>query len=131
MIVLDASIVVELLLRRDVGDRIRDELSKDDSAMVAPHLLDIEVVSAIRGLAAAKRIDAARCHELLQQLLALPATRVPHAPFLHRIWELRHDFTAYDATYIALAESTDAVLYTTDVRMRKGHQARVRVFSIQ
>ena len=44
------------------------------------------------------------------------------------VWELRHNFTAYDATYIALAEATNATLYTSDEKLCKGHRARVVLF---
>jgi len=46
-----------------------------------------------------------------------------------RIWELRHNFTAYDAAYIALAEETNSVLYTSDEKLAKGHRARVELFT--
>jgi predicted nucleic acid-binding protein len=48
---------------------------------------------------------------------------------LGRIWELRHNFTAYDATYIALAEATSSVFYTCDEKLRKGHRASVVLFT--
>ena len=63
--------------------------------------------------------------KLLGELADLPAERCEHTPLLGRIWELRHNFTAYDAVYIALAEATDSVLYTSDEKLSLGHQARV------
>jgi predicted nucleic acid-binding protein len=42
---------------------------------------------------------------------------------------LRHNFTAYDATYIALAEATDSILYTSDKKLCKGHRAQVALFA--
>jgi predicted nucleic acid-binding protein len=45
------------------------------------------------------------------------------------MWELRHNFTAYDAAYIALAEAMNAVLYTSDAKLCKGHRARVVLFT--
>jgi predicted nucleic acid-binding protein len=84
--------------------------------------LDVEVVSALCGL-------AHQVHQFLAVLAALPAERYPHAPLLGRVWELRHNFTAYDATYIALAEATGAVLYTGDENLAKGHRARVKLFA--
>ena len=94
-----------------------------------PHLLDVEVVSAIRSLVAGQRIDSHRCEQILTDLAMLPAERFPHPPLLSRIWELRHNFTAYDATYIALAEATNSVLYTSDEKLLKGHRARVALFT--
>ena len=64
----------------------------------------------------------------LAALAALPAERCPHIPLLPRIWELRHNFTANDAAYIALAEVTDSILYTCDEKLCRGHRARVAFF---
>ena len=99
-----------------------------DSFLV-PYVLDIEVARAFRNLVASKRIDSHRSAQFLSQLSELPAERYPDAPSLPRIWELRHNFTAYDAAYIALAEMTGAVLYTCDEKLVKGHRARVVLFT--
>lgn len=56
-----------------------------------------------------RRVDSHRSEQLLADLAALPAERYAHTPLLRRIWELRHNFTAYDATYIAWAEETNSV----------------------
>jgi predicted nucleic acid-binding protein len=128
MIVLDASVVVELLTNGALADSIRSHLSGRDESFIVPHLIDIEVVSAIRRLAAGRRIGTDHSDRFLTGLAALPAERYSHTPLIGRIWELRHNFTAYDATYIALAEATNAVLYTTDEKLCKGHRARVVLF---
>lgn len=129
MIVLDASVVIELLINGALAGSIRNELVRDSQSFIVPHLIDIEVVSAIRRLARTQRIDPYRCEQALADLAALPAERYSHLPLIARIWELRHNFTAYDAAYIALAEATNSVLYTGDANLRKGHRARVVVFS--
>jgi predicted nucleic acid-binding protein len=129
MIVLDASVVVELLINGALADSIRDELAGRDESFLVPHLLDVEVTSAIRRLVAGQRIDPQRCEKILAGLAALPAERYSHTPLLGRIWELRHNFTAHDATYIALAEATHSVLYTCDDRLRRGHRAGVVLFT--
>jgi predicted nucleic acid-binding protein len=100
-------------------------LAVKDESFAVPHLLDVEVVSALRNLNAARRIDSHRIEEYLEGLAMLPAERYSHSPLLGRIWELRHNFTAYDAAYIALAEAMNATLYTTDEKLRRGHRARV------
>jgi predicted nucleic acid-binding protein len=74
-------------------------------------------------------MDAHRTRQLLSSLADLPVDRYPQTPLLGRIWELRHNFTASDATYIALAEATGAILYTCDEKLRAGHKARVVVFA--
>lgn len=123
--------VVELLVRGPLADAVKRELNDRDDALIVPHLLDVEVMSALRGLVASQRLDGHRSGQFLEELAALPAERFSHIPFLERIWELRHNFTSYDAAYIALAEATNSVLYTCDEKLRKGHRAQVVVFNLQ
>jgi predicted nucleic acid-binding protein len=129
VIVLDASVVVELLTNGPLADSIGRDLAGRGESLIVPHLLDVEVISALRNLAAARRIDSHRSEQFLTGLAALPAERYAHTPLAGRIWELRHNFTAYDAVYIGLAEATDSVLYTCDAKLRKGHRAQVVVFA--
>lgn len=128
MIVLDASVVVELLSNGPLADSIRRALAGRSDSFIVPHLLDVEAMSALRHLAAAHRVDSHRSEQFLAALSALPAERYSHTPLLGRIWELRHNFTAYDAAYIALAEATDSILYTSDEKLGKGHGAQVVLF---
>jgi predicted nucleic acid-binding protein len=129
MIVLDASVVVELLTNGPLSDSLRRDLAGRSDSFIAPHLLDVEVISALRKLIAGQRIDSHRREQLLTALATLPAERYAHTPLLGRIWELRYNFSAYDAVYIALAEATDSVLYTSDAKLCKGHRAEVVLFT--
>jgi predicted nucleic acid-binding protein len=129
MIVLDASVVVELLTNGGLAPSIRSYLAGRDEAFLVPHLLDVEVMSALRRLTAGQRIDSHRAGQFLAALAALPAERYSHTPLIKRIWELRHNFSAYDAAYIALAEATDSILYTCDEKLTRGHRARVALFT--
>jgi predicted nucleic acid-binding protein len=129
MIVLDASVVVELLTNGALANSIRSDLSGRDESVIVPHLIDVEAISAFRRLAAGQRTGTDRSDQFLAGLAALPAERYAHTPLIGRIWELRHSFTAYDATYIALAEATNATLYTSDAKLVKGHRARVVLFT--
>ena len=129
MIVLDASVVVEVLTNGPLADSLRRHLAGRSESFIVPHLLDVEVVSALRGLIAGRRIDSHRSEQVLAGLAALRARRYAHTPLVGRIWELRHNFTAYDAVYIALAEATNSVLYTCDAKLSKGHRARVVLFA--
>jgi predicted nucleic acid-binding protein len=129
MIVLDASIVVELLIGGPGTGLLMNELAGRDEPFIAPHLLDVEVISAIRNLVSGRRLEGHRVEAVLEGLAALPAERFPHTPLLERIWQLRHNFTAYDAAYIALAETPDSILVTCDEKLEKGHRARVMVFA--
>lgn len=129
MIVLDASVVVELLTHGVLADAIRKSLAARDESFIAPHLIDVEVMNAIRRVTARQRVDAYKSRRFLAELAEMPLERYSHLPLIARIWELRHNFTAYDATYIALAEASDSVLYTCDEKLRSGHRARVVCFS--
>jgi predicted nucleic acid-binding protein len=129
VIVLDASVVVELLTNGSLADSLRRDLATRSDSFLIPHLLDVEVASAFRKLSAVQGIDSHRSEQLLAELAALPAERYSHLPLLRRMWELRHNFTAHDAAYISLAEATDAILYTTDTKLSKGHRTRVRLFT--
>lgn len=129
MIVLDASTVVEMLTNGRLADSIRRDLAARGDSFIVPHLLDIEVTSALRKVVAGRRVDSHRMEQALAGLALLPAQRCSHTPLLKRIWELRHNFTCYDAAYIALAEATDSTVYTCDAKLSKGHRARVIVFS--
>jgi predicted nucleic acid-binding protein len=129
VIVLDASLVVELVTNGPSADVIREELAATRKKWIIPQLADVEAISALRRLVALGRFPPGIASGALVALASFPAERQPHTQLLGRIWELRHNFTAYDATYIALAEATDATLYTLDVKLSKGHRAQVRVFS--
>jgi len=129
MIVLDASVVVELLTGGPLVNSLRRDLAGRDDSFIVPHLLDIEVVSAIRSLVAGHRADSHATEQVLTGLAALPAERYAHAPLLGRIWELRDKFTAYDAACIALAEATNSVLYTSDAKLCRCHRAQVALFT--
>lgn len=128
MIVLDASAVVELLLGTGAGIRIEERIRKDPS-LHAPGLVDVEVVQALRRLTRDGEVRPGRGRTAVADLARFPLRRYPHRPLLERMWALRRNLTAYDATYIALAEVLDATLVTCDVRLGRapGHRARVEV----
>lgn len=129
MIVVDASIIVELLTDSAFAEAFDREVKKRSEPLIVPHLLDVEVASALRKLAAMQRVEPHRGERFLTALSSFPATRQAHTGLLPRIWELRHNFTAYDAAYIALAEATGSVLFTCDEKLSKGHRAQVVLFS--
>lgn len=94
----------------------------------APHLLDLEVAQVLQRYAAAGALTQDRGSQALEDFADLPLDRYPHHRFLDRIWELRHNLTAYDAAYVALAEALAAPLVTRDAALAKvRHRARVEV----
>lgn len=129
MIVVDASAALELLLRTPRGRVLAGRLLAPGETLHAPHLIDLEVAQVLRRYASAGEISAERGRQALADLADLPLSRYPHTVFLPRVWELRHNATAYDAAYLALAEAIDAPLVTADARLASapGHTAVVEV----
>ena len=127
MTVVDASAAVEFLLRTRLGKAIERRLFDPHEALHAPHLIDLEIAHVLRRHCAARKLTEQRAREALEDFLGMPVRRHPHEPFLPRIWELRHNFTAYDAAYIALAEALHAPLVTCDRALASaaGHRAQV------
>jgi predicted nucleic acid-binding protein len=95
----------------------------------APHVLDVEAAQVIRRHAANREINQERGRAALDDLADLPVRRYAHDFLLQRVWNLRHNLTACDAVYIALAEALDAPLLTRDQRLAAaaGHHARVEL----
>ena len=116
MIVVDASVlVVALGDDDDSGHRARTRLRGQQ--LVAPELIDLEVLSAWRRLAASGSMSAERERQAVADLSELRIRRVGHHRFLDRCWELRDNVTIYDAAYVALAEQLEVTLVTADARL--------------
>jgi len=130
MIVLDASAAVDWLLQTSSGNRIEKRLYARSETLHAPQLLDLEVTQVVRRLTQQGIISGTRADEAVRDLLDLRVTRYPHLVLLPRIWQLRHNFSAYDAAYIVLSEKLDAPLITRDGRLASasGHGATVELF---
>jgi predicted nucleic acid-binding protein len=129
ILVVDASITVRLLSNRGTDDLLRKRFATP-RVLHAPHLLDAEVVSAIRGLLIGGKIAAKRAGEMLSDFTELRIVRHTMTPYLGHVLELRNNLTAYDACYLALAETLGAPLLTLDAKLNEsaGHHAEVRVY---
>ncbi len=130
MIVLDASATVEWLLHTAIGLRIEKRIYSRSDSLHAPHLLDVEVTQVLRRLSRAETVPGPRADEALLDLVDLRVQRYPHDVLLPRIWQMRHNLSAYDAAYLALAEELAAPLVTCDRHLASasGHAAKVEVF---
>ena len=130
MIVVDASAAVDYLLAAGAVERIAARFAAPAESLHTPHLLDVEVAHAVRGLAMTREISAARADDALEDFAALRVRRYPHTWLLPRIWELRSNLSAFDAAYVALAEALGAVLVTADGALARapGHGAKIEVF---
>lgn len=116
MIVVDASVLANVVGDDGAdGDRARGVLVGEELSV--PDLADVEVVSVLRRRWMAKSMTARRFARAVDDLGALPADRYPVLPFMSRAYELRANVSAYDATYVALAEQLDCVLVTADRRL--------------
>ena len=125
MIVVDASALVDLLLRREGWHAIAARLEDED--VHAPELVDVEVPSALRGLLLRGEITAARAAETIDDLLAIPMRRHSHGPLIRAVWSQRAVLSAYDAAYVALAALLGAPLLTVDLRLRRAAGAIIAV----
>ena len=102
MIVVDASVAVEVLLRLPAGVAVEPRLFGPDETLHAPHLLDVEVAQVLRRYALAGELEAERARLALHDLADFPLHRYAHDFLLTRVWELRANLTAYDAVYMRL-----------------------------
>jgi predicted nucleic acid-binding protein len=130
MLVVDASALAELLLGRQAGEPVAAALREHDFDLHAPHLVDVEVLSALRRVVAAGDASANRATEAVADLLDLPLRRYPHEELVPRIWELRESFSAHDSAYLALAEVVaegGAPLLTSDARFARAAAAQTGV----
>ncbi|HSL01527.1 MAG TPA: type II toxin-antitoxin system VapC family toxin [Rubrobacteraceae bacterium] len=128
MIVLDASAVVAVLLDPGPGaERIRGRIESPGESLHVPHLMDLEVLHALRRQALRGALSSVRGAEALEDLSNIVFVRYAHTSFIQRMWELRENFTVYDAAYVALAEALDAPLVTMDARLAQSPGIRAAV----
>lgn len=128
MIVVDAAVVVDALTMAPETESIRIRLSGEE--LHSPHLIDFEVVSALRGQVLGSQLSPARAMDALADFDDLPLTRWPAVGALRRrAFSLRHNLSAYDAAYVALAEALGCPLLTRDKRLARaaGHAAQIEV----
>lgn len=130
MIVLDASAAIDWLLQTNAGMHIEKRIFSRNESVHSPHLLDLEVLQVLRRLCREGSISEERADQALNDLLSLRIARYPHFIFLTQIWQQRHNLSAYDAAYVALAERLGAPLLTRDTRLSATarHLAAVELF---
>ena len=122
MIVVDASAAMSALLNAGPARR-----ALATEQLHAPHLIDSEVANGLRRRVAARQLDAAAGWTALDALRRLGMTRFPVFSLLDRVWELRDNLSAYDASYVALAELLDCNLMTADARLSRASGIRCAI----
>lgn len=130
-VVVDASALVEVLFLFAKADAVLKRLDASHAILHAPDVLDLEIAHALRRRWLAGEIDEARGLDALRRFEQLDIIRHPHLPLLDRVWALRHNLTAYDASYVALAELLGAPLVTRDGRLARsaGHAAAIELIA--
>ena len=118
--------MVEVLLAGASADAILDLMDGD---IAAPYLIDMEVLSVLRGLLLGHQIDEDTANEAIANFRGFKIERHPERDLVDRVWSLRHEYTTYDASYIALAETLECPLITCDKKLTGHlHHADVKVF---
>lgn len=126
-VVVDASAIVEYLLRTPRGRSYEARMEDPAVELSVPALCDVEVAAALRRGLLSGRLSERRCGEALDDYLDLPLGRHPHVDVLMRVLQLRANMSAYDATYVALAEKLNASLLTADDALGRAVRDRVDV----
>jgi predicted nucleic acid-binding protein len=114
--VTDAGVWIRAIVDEEPGGPVRTRLGKETS-VASPALIDLEFTSVLRGLVAKELISPRHAERALREFMQAPIQRYGHLALLQRIWRLRANLTAYDATYIALAELLGGDLLTIDKRL--------------
>ncbi|HEY1632001.1 MAG TPA: type II toxin-antitoxin system VapC family toxin [Rhizomicrobium sp.] len=128
MLVIDASLALEILLPTPLGARHGDRVLGEE--LHAPHLIDVEFANSLRRMILRTGLDKAIARRALDTMQNLALQRHEHFDLLPRIWELRDSASACDATYIAVAEALRAPLLTCDGKMSRSHGHRANIILI-
>jgi predicted nucleic acid-binding protein len=122
MIVVDASAALAALLNDSQARRLIGT-----ERLHTPHLIDSEITSGLRRLVRRNQLGAQDGWNVLRTWRSLAVTRYPAHGLFERMWEIRENFSACDATYVALAETLDCALVTADARLGNASRARCAV----
>lgn len=131
MIVLDASAAVAIFLNSgSMVERLRRRIAETEETLHVPHLFDVEVLHVLRRHSLNGNLSESRRRIAFDRLSNTRFVRYPHTPLVERVWSLRDNLSAYDAAYVALAETLDAPLVTLDARLARapGIRAAIEVY---
>ena len=123
--VVDASVAVEYLLKTPLGLAVADTI--EGAALAAPELLDAEIVHVLRKAVLRGRLEEERALMAIDDLALWPVERLPHREFTRSAWQHRHNVSAYDAFYVAVADALALPLLTADGRLSRASGLGVAV----
>lgn len=115
--VLDASVAVEYLLRTPLGLTVSDMI--EDASLVAPELMDVEVLSVLRRAVLSGRLSEIRALMAIEDLAHWPVDRISHQALVRMAWRYHRNVSAYDAVYLSVARVHGFPLLTTDSRLSR------------
>ena len=127
-IVIDASALVELLLQSDVGVKVEQAIG--DAPLVAPDVVNPEVVQSLRGLERGGKLTSTRASTAIGRLAESDIARVPTRMLLREMWSMRANLSSYDACYVALARALNCPLLTSDRRLTRAPELGVTLICI-
>ncbi len=119
--------LVEFLLGTPRGAPLERALRGDPVDLHVPALCDVEVTAVLRRAVLRRRLGVERALDALEDYLDLPLARHGHTYLLDRMMGMRRNFSAYDATYLALAEWLQASFLTADQKLRRAARAHLEI----
>lgn len=127
VLVADASALLEYVLRTGPIAELETLIRDPEADVHVPAFCDVELASGLRRAMLHEGMTDLRALEAAADYLDLPLTRHGHQTLLARLLELRYNFTAYDATYVALAEMLGATLVTTDDGLKRAVRTHTKL----
>lgn len=126
--VIDASAAVEYLLRTPLGQTLNGQI--ENAVLIAPELLDVEVLSVLRRTVLQRKISAVRAEEALLDLSTWQIDRVSHLKLTPIAWTCRYNVSAYDAFYVATAKLYELPLLTIDGPLTRAPELGIVIHNI-
>lgn len=127
--VIDASAATEYLLRTPLGLRVATAI--EDASLIAPELLDVEVLSVLRRAVLHREITEQRAVLAIEDLVDWSIDRIPHKPLVWLAWQNRNNLSAYDAFYVAAARISNAPLLTADGPLSRAPKLGISIENVR
>jgi predicted nucleic acid-binding protein len=129
LFVIDASAATEYLLRTPLGFKVA--ATTEDASLIAPELIDVEVLSVLRRAVMRREISEQRALLAIEDLVDWSIDRISHKPLLWLAWQHRDNVSAYDAFYVAAARISNAPLLTTDGPLSRAAKLGISIENVR